>query len=90
MDSDKDESTICSFRHDLVRTQCQLETISFKILKEDTEKNLDSDKEESKVCSFTHDLDPKKKGKSHGVSCRRTFLMQKKENSFLKVMSFIF
>jgi hypothetical protein len=39
-------------------TQCQLETISFKILKEYTETDLDSDKEESKLCSFTHDLDP--------------------------------
>ena len=39
-------------------TQCQLETISFKILKEYTETDLEPHKEESELSSFTHDLDP--------------------------------
>ena len=39
-------------------TQCQLESISFKILKEHTETDLEQQNEESELTSFTHDLNP--------------------------------
>ena len=72
MDSDKEESKLCSFTHDLDPL----------LLEEYTETNLDSDKDESKLCSFTHDLDPKKEVKKKmQIKCHLYSTVQTNSNN---------